>query len=579
MDAKEERGNGSMAGTLRYLSAVAGRTKLGVVALMVLQVVSAACGVFYALFLREIINAAVAGDRHRFLVSVGGFCLLVCVQIALRATAYQVSEMVRARLDNSLKSRLFSALLRKDYGSVTAVHTGEWMNRLTSDTLVVTDGMTQILPSLSGMVVRMTGAIVLIVVLEPRFLWLVIPVGLLMMALSYSFRKVMKRMHKNIQEKDGRLRVFMQETLGSMLVVRSFGVEEGVGREARERMVTHKRARLRRNRFANFCNTGFSVLLNGSYVAGAFYCGYGIMAGTMSYGTFMAVLQLISQIQYPFANISGLLPRYYAMLASAERLMEAEELPEPDNGVAYTPREIQDIYAGDFRSIGVEGASFTYMPPVRDSHARMPITLRDISVEIRKKEYVAIVGPSGCGKSTLLKLLMCLYPLDGGTRYVRRLGSVEPLTVRWQKLFAYVPQGNHLMSGTIREIVAFADREHMHDEARISHALRAACAEEFVSELDDGVDTVLGERGLGLSEGQMQRLAIARAVFSGFPILLLDECTSALDEATEKRLLNGLRQMTDKTVLIVTHRPAALGICDKVLDLTFASQGGKDKTI
>jgi ATP-binding cassette subfamily B protein len=135
-------------------------------------------------------------------------------------------------------------------------------------------------------------------------------------------------------------------------------------------------------------------------------------------------------------------------------------------------------------------------------------------------------------------------------------------------LFAYVPQGNALMNGTIREVVSFADPDAAYDEARLKRALQIACAEEFVSELSDGADTLLGERGTGLSEGQMQRLSIARAIFSGSPVLLLDEATSALDADTEKQLLTNLRAMTDKTVVIVTHRPAALTICDRVLDFT-----------
>ena len=144
-------------------------------------------------------------------------------------------------------------------------------------------------------------------------------------------------------------------------------------------------------------------------------------------------------------------------------------------------------------------------------------------------------------------------------------GSSQPLDSRWHRLFAYVPQGNQLMSGTIRDIVSFADKSQSGDEEKIARALKIACADEFVGELESGIDTLLGERGTGLSEGQMQRIAIARAIFSESPVLLLDEATSALDSQTEKRLLENLRSMTDKTVVIVTHRPAALEICDRVL--------------
>jgi ATP-binding cassette subfamily B protein len=194
--------------------------------------------------------------------------------------------------------------------------------------------------------------------------------------------------------------------------------------------------------------------------------------------------------------------------------------------------------------------------------------LRNMDLQIQKGEYVAFCGPSGCGKSTVLKLLMCLYPLDGGERCLTAAEGEIPLDAGWRGLFAYVPQGNQLMSGSIREVVTFGDREQMVQEERIFRALKIACADQFVSELPDGLDTQLGERGAGLSEGQMQRVAIARAIFSDRPILLLDEATSALDEQTEAKLLDNLRSMTDKTVVIITHRPAALDITDKIITFT-----------
>ncbi len=169
---------------------------------------------------------------------------------------------------------------------------------------------------------------------------------------------------------------------------------------------------------------------------------------------------------------------------------------------------------------------------------------------------------------------MCLYPLDEGERYLKSEAEyVMPLTSAWRGLFAYVPQGNQLLSGTIREIIAFGDQNLMKQEERMKRALQIACADAFVSELEQGLDTLLGERGTGLSEGQMQRIAIARAIFSDHPILLLDEATSSLDEATEARLLANLRAMTDKTVLIVTHRPAVLSITDKTID--FCTEGSE----
>jgi ATP-binding cassette subfamily B protein len=194
-----------------------------------------------------------------------------------------------------------------------------------------------------------------------------------------------------------------------------------------------------------------------------------------------------------------------------------------------------------------------------------PTVLKGLDMEIGKGEYVAFCGPSGCGKSTVLKLLMSMYNLDEGQRYLQDAEGERAMDASWRGLFAYVPQGNQLMSGTIRDVVTFAEPKERLEDEKIHRALEIACAEQFVSELPEGLDTLLGERGAGLSEGQMQRIAIARAIFSERPILLLDEATSALDEQTEAKVLDNLRSMTDKTVIIVTHRPAALEITDKII--------------
>ena len=557
---------------VKWLYSVPGKKKLYILGLIIVRALEGASGVVYALLMRNIVDFASARDRDGFWRYVILTVLLVLGQLALRAVIRWLTELSRSTLENTFKSRLMQNILHKDFASVRAVHSGEWLNRLTNDTVVIADGYVDILPGLVGMIVKMISAVIMMIALDWHFAVILMPCGAAMLLMTYAFRKVLKRLHKSVQESDGKLRIFLQERIGSLMMIRSYAAEEQTEADAAERMAAHKAARMKKNHFSNFCNIGFGGAINGLYLFGVCYCGYGILMGKISYGTLTAITQLISQIQSPIANITGYLPKFYAMTASAERLMEIEQFGNDSDAPAYSTEEIRSFYDSKLVSFGLKHADFTYYPAVLSikelSKENQPVVLQDISVEICKGEYVAFTGHSGCGKSTVLKLLMSIYQLDGGERYLTDLDGTHTLTAEWRRLYAYVPQGNQLMSGTIRDIVSFADKTDRDSDEKIHRALTIACADEFITDLENGIDTLLGERGTGLSEGQMQRIAIARAVFSNSPILLLDESTSALDEATEKRVLENLRSMTNKTVVIVTHRPAALEICDRILEFT-----------
>lgn len=578
-----------MNNPIHWLFKVTDTKKFHILVLTILEAVSGVIGVFYALLMRNVVDSAVAGDRAAFGRYSLVFVTLVAGQLVIFAIMRWLRELAKCDLENRFKQHLVNTILRKDYARISAMHTAEWLNRLTNDAKLIADDIVDILPGLTGMSVSLFSAVVMITVMDRWFFLLFVPGGALLIVMAHIFRKYLKRMHKDIQEKDGKLRIYLQERISNLILIKSFAREDQIVQEVDAKMAAHKESRMKRMRFSNIVNTFYGAAVEGLYLFGIIYCAHGILTGRITYGTLLAITQLIGKTQKPFASISAYIPRWQAMMASTERLMEAEVYQQEQETLSYVPkfssfglRHVHFAYENrngedgsyEDRSIGIDKtlqsdkaptATDSYQVKAND-HIKNQV-LNDFSLEIHQGEYIAFVGHSGCGKSTVLKLLMCIYPLDSGERYLCSEHEEQKLTSAHRRMFAYVPQGNGLMDGTIRDIVCFAHPEEKDNVERISHALRVACADEFVGNIDD----VLGERGSGISEGQMQRLAIARAVFSDAPVLLLDEATSALDMQTEKCVLESLRTLTDKTVILVTHRSAALDVCDKII--RFDEQG------
>lgn len=513
--------------------------------------VFAAAGAAFSLLCRGIIDSAVSGDKGGILgyaAGLGGFVLL---QLVLRLVCNSLSEYVRAGMEMDMRAKLFGKLLSAELSSVTKYHSGELLNHMFSDVKICSDGIADILPAAVNMVTRLVCAGVIMVFLEPWFAALFIAAGAVVFVVTRFFRGRLKGLHKQVQEKEGKVRSFLQEALESAAVVKVFGAERKMLRRNDLNQREHYRIRMKRRAIGIISGAGFGLIFQAGYVLALVWGAFGIFSGGMTYGTLTAVLQLVNQIQSPFAGLSSLFPQYYAMLASAERIIELENLPEEQKAA-------KALDYADFQRLEVSGLRFGYGDKEVISQA---------DFALNKGETAALAGISGGGKSTLFMLLLGAYRPDGGEiRFVSRSEEYSP-GQETRGIFAYVPQGNCLFSGTIRENIAFLNDTEISDEA-VMQAAKAACADEFITQLPEGLDTRIGENGHGLSEGQAQRIAVARALYSGAGFLLLDEATSALDEQTERKLLENISAMDGKTVLIVTHRPAALEICDRRFTLT-----------
>lgn len=509
----------------------------------------AVLGVGLALFSKRVIDAAQARDRTALFTEAAIMLAAIFLQILVRIAVRTTEVHVGGKLEMRMRNALFTKILQSAYARISEFHSGELLTRLTSDVTVVSDGVTTLLPTVVSLATRLVCAFAVLLSLDKAFALIFAAAGLLLFLLTRLFRGTMKRLHKRVQETDGKSRSFMQEAIENLPVIQIFGVSEKMRGRSLVLLEENYREKLRRNRFSILANTGFSAALSFGHLFALVWGGVKICADSLSFGTLTAVLQLVNQIQMPFTGLSGVVPKYYGMLASAERLMELESANGDEK-----PKQCVDVSAlyDRLQSIALCGITFRY---ARDT------VLENADAVIEKNDFVLISGISGIGKSTLFKLLTGLLPPESGEICLRTEdGTILP-DAGMRGLFAYVPQGNMLFSGTLRDNIRFV-REDASDE-EIIRVAEICCAREFIEALPEGLDTVIREKGQGLSEGQIQRIAVARAVLTNAPIILLDEATSALDADTERTLLQNLKALQNKTCILISHKPASRSVCNK----------------
>ena len=523
-----------------------------------LMLLTAACigdallGVFFALGSRGVIDSAVSGQWGAFRSACFWQAAIILGILLCITVSRHMTERLRAELERDWKKKLLHGLLHGEFSDVKSYHSGELLNRMNNDVTRVNDGILSIVPSTASMVTKLIAAVTVLGLLDLKFMLLIAIVGIVVIAATAMMRQKLKELNKSVSQSDGNVSSFLQEIMEKLLMVQAMDVAQEVEKRSEQMLDERYGLQRRRKNVSLLANTSISLMSYGAGYLALVWCAIRLMRGEMSFGSLTAVIQLVNQIRTPFVGLSGVLPKYLAMTASAERLMELDAIQGEPAPMAEDPKALYD------RMESLNGKSLTF------SYNRDRV-LENAEFHLPKGAFCVIAGPSGIGKSTLLKLLLGIFRQEAGELYASAEQEKILLDRSTRRLFAYVPQGNLLLSGTLRENLTIVNPNATEEALR--QAVYVSAVDDFLDTLPQGLDTPLGEGGAGLSEGQAQRLAIARAVLGNAPVLLLDECTSALDEQTEQTVLQRLKELKDRTCIIVTHRPAAMELCDWRLDM------------
>lgn len=500
---------------------------------------------------KQLIDIATGARAGSLTVMAAATVGLLALQLLCGAADTWVAARMGVEAANALRHRLFGRLLRSRWNALEQLHTGDVVNRVEQDTTAIVTLLTVSLPTAVVTVVQLVAAFAFFYVLDPVLPWLVVGILPLFLLGARFYLRRMKRLTHAVRRSDSRIQAVIQETLQHRTVIKTLEQDEGRLRSLGTLQDDLRSQVLSRTRFSLAARMAVSSAFAGGYVTAFIWGALRLSTGSITVGTLTAFLQLVGRIQRPAFDLSRLVPSVVNALTAADRLLELERLPAEDGGDA--------IRFDRTPVLAVENLHFAY------SEGDAPV-FSGFSHRFEPGTCTAIMGETGRGKTTLVRLLLALAEPQEGSITLADGATACPVSARTRGNFVYVPQGNTLFSGTVRDNLLMGNPDATPQE--LDEALHTAVALDFVRALPQGLDTPLSEQGGGLSEGQAQRIAIARALLRPGCILLLDEATSALDSETERTLIARLRRhAAGRTLLLVTHHPALAAECDATLRL------------
>ena len=517
----------------------------------VISSASSLISVYNTLISKSLIDNAIGGNTSQVIKYLIIMISITLGMMLLNPITSLLSTHASTKLNQNIQNKMFEHIEYSSWLEQSKFHSVSLLTRITSDVATISSTLLSTIPNIISILVTLLASFSTLIYLAPSIAIIAIFIGPFLVLVSRYFSKKLKDLYKKAQEEDVKYRAFIQESVQNIMIVKTFCMEK-INMDRLIQIQNNKyNIAMKNTKLSAMTGLAMSLCSNLAYFTIFCWGALNISTGVTTYGTFTAMLQLYGKVQSPFSSLASMFPGLISTIAAAERLMELEAIPLEKS----SETEIIDFTNPE---IAFENVSFEYKKGNK--------IINDVNLTIPYGETIAFVGPSGEGKTTLIRLILALINPSSGKVYLKENNKKDSFNRDYRNLISYVPQGNTLFSGTIEDNLRYGNFEATEEE--IYEALKNACALDFVNELENGIETVIGEKATGISEGQAQRLAIARSFLRKKPILILDEATSALDPETEVSVLKSVKSLPHKpTCIIITHRPSALNICHRIIRL------------